>query len=130
MKKTRKYQKSASYHTPSIRTLITGSATIFLCCFSVYRYFLSSAIIKSVFNKYIKSTDLQCYNWTLYISNFDCQKWLLNRQERLEIKILLKKSECFTLTAFIFITQSEIDVFSCTYTFYDLCLTICSKRNS
>ena len=25
--------------------------------------FLSSAIIKSVFNKYIKSTDLQCYNW-------------------------------------------------------------------
>ena len=29
--------------------------------------FLSSAIIKSVFNKYIKSTDLQCYSWTLSI---------------------------------------------------------------
>ena len=111
MKKTRKYQKSASYHTPSIRTLRTGSATIFLCCFSVYRFFLSSAIIKSVFNKYIKSTDLQCYNWTLYISNFDCQKWLLNRQERLEIKILLKKSECFTLTVYSLLRRAKLMFF-------------------
>ena len=49
--------------------------------------------------------------------NLDCQKWLLNQQGRLEIKILVNKSEFFTLTDFIFITQSEMDVFSFTYPF-------------
>ena len=39
-------------------------------------------------------------NWALNILNFDCQKWLLHGQERLEIKLLMKKSEFFTLNVF------------------------------
>ena len=74
------------------------------------------------------ATHLQCYKWPLYILNFNCQKWLLNRQERLELIILVTKSEFFTLTALIFITQSERDVLSCTCTFYDLCLTMCLEH--
>ena len=85
-----------------------GQSTKFPRCIRVY--FLSSAIVKIVFYKN-KINIPQCYNWTLYILNFDCQKRLLNRQERLKIKFWWKKSEFFTSTSFNFITQSEIAVF-------------------
>ena len=39
-------------------------------------------------------------NWALNILNFDCQKWLLHRQERLEIKLLMKKSRIFHFKRF------------------------------
>ena len=68
------------------------------------------------------------YQGILFFRLFDRQKWLLNPQERLEIKLLVKNFKFFTLSVFIFVTQSEMDGFLCTHSFYNSCSTMCSNH--
>ena len=54
------------------------------------------SVRKKVFSTKIKSANLQCNNWTLYILNFDFRKWLHNGDRMLQLlplpPLMLKKN--------------------------------------
>ena len=57
------------------------------------------------------------------IPNSDSQKWLIKRHERLQM-IFFKRAILFILTGCFFITQSEFNYYSCTYTFKNMSDTV------